>query len=658
MTHRLLPQAAAAYRRVRRLVLRILPAAILTLLAQDVAPAQTLPYQEVQIRMRDGKSLAADLYVNAASGAKPTILVQTPYNKDLYRTRLTLPPQTTGAVPWDTAAYHYVVVDWRGFYGSRDADEPGYDRGLDGYDCVEWIAAQPWSDGKVGTHGGSALGHIQFLTARHKPPHLVCAVPMVKDIRANYFDYYYGGALRTEHVAALERLGFLTTDVITARPVLTPIWNAIDRNSDITAEIAVPMLIIGGWFDHYPDDVLACFEDLRTRSDTRVRAQHKLIFGPWTHGDLGSDTQGEMQFAAGKGYHNDAALRFFAYHLRGAKNGWPLEPVVRYFQMGDDTWQTADSWATLARDSVSLYLHDDRTLQRNPPTTPAASSPWTSDPRDPSPSHGGARFSPFNPAIKDGPLDIRTVVESRADALVFTTEPLTADLVLRGALTAHLFVSTDRPDSDVAVRITEVLPDGRSMIMTDGIRRLRFRTGEHVVAPLTPGAVLEATIPLQQLALTLRAGHRLRIVVSAADWPRFDRNLQNGGDMYVAGDTLVAAMHLHHDAAHPSHIGLQVAAGTTGVEGFPTAASDIRITTVHPLPARAQLTVELAAEAPARATLRLVDALGRTAHREDVTLAAARQSFALDTRRLAAGTYLLEASTAQGRSARLVQILP
>ncbi|MCZ7556866.1 MAG: CocE/NonD family hydrolase [Bacteroidia bacterium] len=322
----------------------------------SLAAFSQIPYQETDIPVRDGKTLKADLYIGGGIDRKPVILVQTPYNRLVYRVSL---GRKGSNFPLDTSAYHYVFVDWRGFYGSAAAAVPGYDRGLDGYDIVEWLAAQPWCNGKIGTYGGSALGMIQFQTARHKPPHLVCAAPAIIDYRTEYSDYYCQGVLRYEHVQSLERLGFTSSALITSRPAENAVWDLIRNQSDYPEEIAVPLLMCSGWFDHYPADVLRAFADLRTRSDARVRSQHKLLMGPWTHSEVDLETQGDLRFPEAVDVFRDAALQFFAYHLLGAKNGWPLQPALRYFQMGENSWETADGWDARPAIPYTLHLHSD-----------------------------------------------------------------------------------------------------------------------------------------------------------------------------------------------------------------------------------------------------------------------------------------------------------
>ena len=180
------------------------------LLGLFAAPAMlfAIPFEEVEITVRDGAKLAADVYPAVRGDVKkPTILVQTPYNRRFYRAILSLQRYNrVTALPLDTTSFHYVIVDWRGFFDSRDAAEAGYDRGLDGVDIIDWIRQQEWSDGQVGLWGASALGGVQHATAKHQPEGLVCIVPMVTDIKSSYEKYYYGGALREAQVDALQAL--------------------------------------------------------------------------------------------------------------------------------------------------------------------------------------------------------------------------------------------------------------------------------------------------------------------------------------------------------------------------------------------------------------------------------------------------------------------
>lgn len=551
------PPAPTPVRRPSRRVLSAgsrLLALVFALAAPLAGLADTaLEYTPLSIPTRDGKSLAADLYyADPAPQPKPVILIQTPYNKNYYRTGA-IPGQGGGkSFPVD-ADYNYVVVDWRGFYGSAAAAVPGYDRGLDGYDCVEWIASQPWSNGKVGTWGSSALGLIQYQTASHHPPHLVCINPQVKDFQTQYEDDYYGGDYRKEQVETIARLGFVTTAAVQAHPDEDAFWRLAQAATAMAPDIAVPALVVGGWYDHYPSDVLRSFQDLVAQSDPSVRAKHRLIVGPWTHSGVDEADQGVLTYPDATALYGQE-IQFWDYYLRGVADGWDQTPAVTYYQMGENAWHTASSWADLPREDRALYLQPGGLLAETPPPAGAAPDAFVYDPSDPTPSLGGARFNPFDPSIVDGPQDLSQAIETRGDVVVSSTPVLDQDLRLNGDLSVRLYVSSDRTDTDLCVRLCDVYPDGRSLITTQGIRRLRFRDSFSTETLMTPGQIYPVTVELQDLALTFLAGHRLRIDVCSADCPMYDANRNDGGPMYVTGPAYPATNTIYHDADHPSAV--------------------------------------------------------------------------------------------------------
>ena len=555
---------------------RILSFLFLTLFAASTARAQ-FAWRAITIPMRDGAMLAADLYTGNATVPRPVVLIQTPYNRVAYRFTGQVPPGTDRALPLDTARFNYVIVDWRGFYGSNAAAKTGYDRGLDGYDAVEWIATQPWCNGRIGTWGPSALGQIQFATARQKPPHLVCAVPMVKDFKTKYGDYYYGGEFRRSHVQTLQQLGFLTVDLVLQHPTNDIFWKTLERTSDYPEDIAVPMLLIGGWFDHFPDDVLRAFDDLHKRSDPAVRDRHRLIIGPWTHSGTSQSRQGELDYTNAANTAVDEALRFLTYHLLDEANGWSSTPRVRYYQLGADQWRSTDSWTDLTAetDTLSYYLQAGNfsltTVLDSEPVFSSASILY--DPRDPSPTVGGSLFAPFTPGAPEGPYDQRARVESRGDAVIYTSAPLGDDLDVTGPISALLQIVSDREDTDIGIRLTDVYPDGRSMLMTQGIRRLRFRNGfePRDTALGIPGTGYPVEVDLQNLAITFRKGHRIRIIVTSSNYPHFDLNPNTAAPLYHSVDTLVAHNTIFSQPGIVSSLRLPVRRSTSRV--LPTPAN-------------------------------------------------------------------------------------
>jgi predicted acyl esterase len=582
----------------------LVPLVFLVFLMSLSALAQ-YSYTEVSIMMRDGESLSADLYSIDTLVPKPTILIQTPYNKSYYRSNIGNPE---GQVPFDSVNYNYLIVDWRGFYGSADADSTGYDRGLDGYDLVEWIASRPWSDGNVGTWGLSALGIIQFMTARHKPPHLRCCVPSVSNPIVAYTDYYYGGDYLKEltHMCAL--LGFFPESLVLSHYKHDIFWTLSEALTDYSDSISVPMLMVTGWYDHNNDGPLEFFYALRANSDPVVREKHKFVVGPWTHGGLGQREQGELTYPDGVDSLRIISFRIFDYYLRGFDNGYENEPVVRYYQMGENAWHSTDDWYGVSDRTDTLYFNQSGVLSESPPLSANPPDSFLYDPRDPSPSIGGNRFTPFNPSVVVGPRDQRDSVESRSDVVIYTTPELTEPLTIVGNIRVKLFVSSDCEDTDFGVRITDVYPDGRSMLIADGIRRMRFRNSYSTEQLIVPGDTDSVFVELRNIAYTFMPEHRLRIIASSSDYPIYDINLNNGNSLYTAGDTVVAKNKIYHQPGALSMVICKTKSGAGCDEEKSLKPNNFK---ASPTIFSQRVYFEYSLDRPARVELCIYDAAGR-----------------------------------------------
>ncbi len=503
------------------------------------------------IPMRDGKKLAADYYPASTGAAAPTILIQLPYNRLRFRL-IGLP-----LFGFDSQRpYAVVIVDWRCFYGSTSACVAQPNRGQDGYDIVEWIVSQSWSNGKVGTWGPSALGKIQYQTAREHPPGLICAVPLVAGSQFEYQEYFPGGAARTEYVEQLDALGFGLSTILYANPVYNNVWSFSENQNYYPDEIEIPMLLIGGWYDHNTNLMIDLFDGLKTQSPVSVRSQHRLLMGPWAHGgfgfaQVGTGLQGELFYPEATGWSDSLALLFFDYYLRNQFNGWDNMPTVQYFQMGENEWLNASDFPPQGMLQDTLYFQADQSLKFNPPGEDVPPTQFAYDPHDPSPTHGGATL---RQDLLQGPYDQSDIVESRNDILIFSTDVLQQDVKFIGKSFVQLHVMSDKLDTDFSIRLTDVYPDGKSMLLAEGIQRMRFRDGytANDTSVMVPTTKYQIMIPLPHTANTFLAGHRIRVDVTSSNYPRFDLNLNNGGTLYTAGDTLVAVNYVFHKTTAPS----------------------------------------------------------------------------------------------------------
>jgi uncharacterized protein len=368
-----------------------------------------------------------------------------------------------------------------------------------------------------------------------------------------------------------------------------------------------------------------------------------------------------LSYPNAMGTSDAAALAFFDYHLRNIDNGFDTTSNVRYYEMGTNEWRTTDDWYGLCRtaDSVSLYLAPGRTLASAPSET--GTDIITFDPRDPSPTVGGPRLAPFDQTALAGPQDQSTAVESRQDVLVYSTPPLENNLSILGGVQVELFVSSDRFDTDFGVRLCDVYPDGRSVLITQGIHRMRFRNGFRPgdTAAMVPGTIYPVAIELQNLAMTFLKGHRLRIDIASSNYPQYDINPNTGGKLYTPGPVLTARNVVYHSTEYPSRIifpGVFIPSGV-GMENN-MAGEPLVLKGVQPNPFTASATVEFALAHRGDVLVELFDMLGNECGKAfDGELEAGRHVIQLDASGLAAGAYLCRVSAAGRQQQQLVQVV-
>ena len=505
-------------------------AAVAALAGLAVAAAVGAAHLRVpaQIPMRDGATLAADVYLPTLAGSWPAVLIQTPYDK---RNFWAVFPNDAVADPLlKSPAYAFIVLDWRGFYASAGAAAVGADRGRDGYDAVEWIAAQSWCTGAVGTWGPSALGFIQFQTAATRPPHLVAAVPIVAHARDAYEIYFPGG------VFARNRNGFVAGHFgggagLGQHPTYDAFWQLVEAGGVQPEDINVPMLHVSGWYDHGTAVALGEADAVRSRGGPHARGRQWLLVGPWTHGgaSTGKEQEGELSYPAAAGESSREALAFFDYTLRGIDNGWQARPFARTFRINEDCWEAGDRWPDAAVVVRRLWLGADGSLAAVPPRAADQRVTVTVDPRDPVPTVWGAIIVEGN-GTRQGPGDL-SGVESRPDVVTFTTEPMAAPLAIAGEAVVTAWLTCSAVDTDLAARVTEVTPDGRSLLLVDGIRRVSLRDSLAERRLLEPGVPVRVAVTLPPLAATIRAGHRLRVSLAPSNYDRFDVNMQDGSSL-------------------------------------------------------------------------------------------------------------------------------
>ncbi len=537
--------------------------------------------ETLSIPMRDGIKLTADIYRDDAAKKAPVILTRTPYD----RTK-----QKGMGENWAKAGYIYIAQDCRGKFGSAGEFAPYNNEGQDGFDTIEWITRQPWCSGRVGMMGGSYVGAVQWQAAVENPPGLAAIAPQAT-WSSFYRNLYLGGSVRLSLIAgwiagnspkpegakpnnfneAFLRLPLSEVDSAIGWPMpwldayLTHpepdgFWTRLDLTSRLP-DLQLPALHVVGYYDFFSRESVDNFVIMQKQArDPQTRLQQRLILGPWDHGTIGKTKVSDIDFGPEAAVDTFALqLDWFDRHLKQdpAALSKPFPPV-RYFSMGDNVWHDAQTWPPEGFAATSFYFYSEgkaNTRQGNgrlipeAPTTDQPADTFRADPANPSPS------TPQKAGIW-GPVD-QSATEDRDDVLVYTSEPMTEPLSFAGNAEARLHVSTDTPDADWAVKLIDVHPDGFAQNIARGILRGRYRVSLLKPELMQPGQVYEITVDLGPVAATIAKGHRLRVDISGADFPLYDRN-PNTAEGIRDSRTAIASERVHHKPGALSRIVLPI----------------------------------------------------------------------------------------------------
>jgi predicted acyl esterase len=553
-----------------------------------------------RVRMRDGAELATDLYLPVdAPRPWPAILVRTPYGRA---------GSDRDARIFAGQGYAVAVQDVRGRWGSQGTFRlSSRQEAEDGYDTLTWLAARPWSSGRIGTYGCSYSGEVQYMLAALRHPNHAAAIAQNgggawRGGASRLFGFSRGGAFELAtgfgwfrrfggrafppaplpEVDAGEALAHLpVVDVLKASgapptdfeeflrfPPGDPHWSYL---GDLGGgeRFDVPTLHVGSWYDLTPAATLSLFETMRAGSvSPRARDGQFLLMSPAAHcqsEELAAlEAVGTRRVGDPRLDYYGLYLRFFDHYLRGAENGLEAEPRVRLFVMGDDRWRGEARWPLPGARSETWWLRGgghangrggDGRLERSPPGE-EPSDRYTFDPAHPVPSRGVTCCAP-GVTVVPGSHD-QSDLEERPDVLVYTTAPLAEPVEVTGRISLRLWVASSAPDTDFTAKLVDVLPDGRAFNVQEGVLRARYREGLDRTVPLRPGEVVPVTIDLDATSNVFRAGHRIRLEISSSSFPRWDRNLNTGGPNFDEARGVPAHNEVHHSAAHASALVLPV----------------------------------------------------------------------------------------------------
>ncbi len=536
--------------------------------------------------MRDGISLSADVYLPLGAQGLPTIVQWTPYESTRERF-------ISWGVWFARRGYAAVVVDVRGRYESDGRFTAWEHDGQDAHDTLTWAAGERWSNGRIGTWGRSYGALVQWQLAHLGHPNLECVAPQV--IHDDYFwdGYWTGGAFQLALTLGAAALWSSAMALITGPSAQDIVLNdrvfghlplieldevTIGRKVDYwrtwwehqendaywqqfhhrAEQLDVPIFQQGGWFDPYSGS------HLRTFARVREELPNRVLIGPWSHEEEIETFRGDVDLTAAHTVIRDHELVFYDRYLKDAANGWEERPPLELFVLGANEWRGEREWPLARTEFTPFYLRRGGALDRDEPRSDEPADRYAYDPNDPAPTIGGVSSvltmtQGAQTPIRPGPLDQR-VLEARDDVLVYTSEPLERDLEAIGPVETVLYAASSARDTDFVVRLCDVFPDGRSIFLTEGILRARYRNSHEGDSTelLERNEVAEYRIRCYPLANVFRAGHRLRLDVTSSSFPRFSRNLNTGEDVGTGTRMAVARQTVLHTDVYPSHVLLPV----------------------------------------------------------------------------------------------------
>jgi uncharacterized protein len=557
--------------------------------------------QTLDVPMRDGIALRADIWRPSSDGRFPVLVYRTPYGRKSAEKEYTTFDQAV------ERGYAVLIQDVRGRYDSGGEFRPYENEGHDGFDTIEWAARQSWSNGNVGSFGLSYPGAVQWLAAVENPPHLKAMVPaMTFSTPQNFF--YAGGAwdlswiewisdniapdIRVkrnlpgpktypEAIKAWEKQGEKMLSEVPlnklaelqgiapyyydwlSHPPEDPWWDWAElRNKYVNVHASV--LNLSAWYDdnYGPEGATTNFQGLLRARKSESDPRTDLLLGPWVHGVASTQKSkaGDRTFGPAAAIdYDEVVLRWMDHYLKGIDNGVDRESPVRYFVMGRDEWRESKTWPPAAK-MTPYYLfsgqendaaHRMGTLSTAIPETSKSSSTFLSDPQNPV----------KNIYSSSGAHDYRDLTK-RNDVLTFDSSPMTSDMEVTGPIRTEMYMACDCRDVDLWVRLLDVAPDGTAFNLMSpglGVVRASYREAGSGQQLLEPNYIYMIHFENLITSNVFKKDHRVRVQISGSFFPNFSRNPQTGDSERISANMKKAQITIYSDRKHPSRIILPVA---------------------------------------------------------------------------------------------------
>ncbi len=521
--------------------------------------------RNVRIPMRDGVTLAADLYLPDTPGEFPALMTLVYY-----------PTGDSQAAFFAKHGYVGVVVNSRGRNGSGGEWDPYVNEPRDGYDTQQWIGRQPWCNGKIGMYGQSYNAFTQTMSAPLASPYLKCILPR-EGQQTNFGHLYNDGVLQLNVVFTF---GLYATGPTRTGPHIPigphylqlPLMSAADKADNPQAQriktwmkhskyddywksygvkgkygkVQVPAWFATGWYDNLVHDNWRNFEGFRKQGGSEAcRKGTRISVSGGTHGS--------------SAISNAMHLRWYDHWLKGIDTGIQNEPPIRIFVMGAEKWRYENEWPLARAQWTKFYLQSggkansvkgDGHLSTSAPSGSSPPDRFVYDPQNPVYTLGGQMSTHRDIwGAKD-----RQSRQQRQDVLVYTTEPLAKDTEVTGPVDVVLYAASTAVDTDFTATLTDVHPNGRAVHICEGIRRASFRESLENPTPIEPGKIYRYKISLWETSMVFKARHRIRLEISSSNFPRYARNLNTGLPLGTSAEIKKAEQTICHNAEYPSHL--------------------------------------------------------------------------------------------------------
>lgn len=512
--------------------------------------------KHVMIPMRDGKKLSAYLYFPKGKGPWPVLMEQRYAGLTATGTRKSFASMAE-------EGYVIAAVNFRGtqlsqgkYVGYRAL---GWGEKQDGFDAVEWLGVQTWSTGKIGTFGSSQAGYAQNFLAVTQPPHLVCQYMIDTGLSLYHEGYRIGGTTRPQRFKSMEGVCRNPEDAQALmrqwyqHPTYDDYW--ADENCALHFDkMNVPCFTVGSWYDFMCVGSVNSYIGRQHQGGAQSQGNQQLLIGPWLHGRF-NKTNKYRDVNYPENAHFDMLphmISYFDLHLKGIQPK-KKNPTVQYYVMGafdepgapGNIWREANDWP-IPTTPQEYYLQNSKTLSSSVPANKKGASQLKADPFHPAEIPG--RGFP-------GAQDARPF-EKQKNVLTFTTETLEEAVEWTGNVTTELYVSSSAKDTDFIVRVSDVYPDGRSILIIDMIRRARFRDGFEQEKLLEPGKVSKVAFNVGWLSQIFNKGHRIRVTIASTGAPFYEPNPNTGKPLTIEtpDEKVIAENTIYHNNKHASKV--------------------------------------------------------------------------------------------------------